>query len=65
MRLVLRCVIFLFDIGKARTEDGMNYKLIEQIKNGRTLAGKFDSNELKFHAPNIIEVFSKGSLQKK
>ena len=43
--------IFLFDVGKARTEDNMNYELIEQIKNGRTLAGKF-------HTPNIIVVFS-------
>ena len=34
------------------------YDLIEQVKNGRTLAGKFDSKELKFHTPNIIVVFS-------
>ena len=34
------------------------YELIEQVKNGRTLAGKFDSKELKFHTPNIIVVFS-------
>ena len=45
--------IFLFDVGKAKTEDDMNYELIEQIKNG-----KFDSKELKFHTPNIIVVFS-------
>ena len=50
--------IFLFDVGKAKTEDDMNYELIEQVKNGRTLAGKFDSKELKFHTPNIIVVFS-------
>ena len=34
------------------------YDLLEQVKNGRTLAGKFDSKELKFHTPNIIVVFS-------
>ena len=50
--------IFLFDVGKAKTEDDMNYELIEQFKNGRTLAGKFDSKEMKFHTPNIIIVFS-------
>ena len=50
--------IFLFDVGKAKTEDDMNYELIERVKNGRTLAGKFDPKELKFHTPNIIIVFS-------
>ena len=50
--------IFLFDVGKAKTEDDMNYELIEKIKNGRTLAAKFDSKELKFHTPNITVVFS-------
>ena len=57
-RSLMTTDIFLFDVGKARTEDNMNYELIEQIKNGRTLAGKFDSKELKFHTPNIIVVFS-------
>ena len=28
--------IFLFDVGKAKAEDDMNYKLIEQVKNGRS-----------------------------
>ena len=50
--------IFLFDIGKARTEEEMNFELLEQIKNGRTLAAKFDSKELKFHTRNTIVVFS-------
>ena len=50
--------IFLFDVGKARTEEDMNYELLEQIKNGRTLAAKFDSKELKFHTPNMVIVFS-------
>ena len=34
--------IFLFDVGKAKTEADMNYELIEQVKNGRTLAGKYN-----------------------
>ena len=36
----------------------MHYELLEQIKNGRNLAAKFDSKELKFHTPNVVVVFS-------
>jgi len=61
-RSLMTTDIFLFDVGKARTEDEMNYELLEQIKNGRTLAAKFDSKELKFHTPNIIVVFSNEKL---
>ena len=50
--------IFLFYVGKARTEDEINYELLEQIKNGRTLASKFDSKELKLHTPNTFVMFS-------
>ena len=50
--------IFLFDVGKAKTDDGVNYELLEKIKNGRILASKFDSKELKFHTPNTVVVFS-------
>ena len=50
--------IFLFDVGKAQTDDGVNYELLEKIKNGRVLASKFDSKELKFHTPNTVVVFS-------
>ena len=35
--------IFLFDVGKAKIEEEINYELLE---------------ELKFHTPNIIVVFS-------
>ena len=57
-KCILYSMYFLFDVGKARTEDEMNYELLEHLKNGRTLAAKFDSKELKFHTPNIIIVFS-------
>ena len=57
-RSLMTTDIFLFDVGKARTEDNINYELLEQIKNGRTLAAKFDSKELKFHTPNTVVVFS-------
>ena len=49
---------FLFDVGKAITENGVNYELLEKIKNGRTVAAKFDSKELKFKTPNTVVVFS-------
>ena len=49
---------FLFDVGKANTDHGVNYELLEKIKNGRTVASKFDSKELKFKTPNTVVVFS-------
>ena len=49
---------FLFDVGKANTYDRVNYELLEKIKNGRTVAAKFDSKELKFKTPNTVVVFS-------
>ena len=50
--------IFLFDVGKANTDHGVNYELLEKIKNGRIVASKFDSKELKFNTPNTVVVFS-------
>ena len=38
--------------------DGVNYELLEKIKNGRTVAAKFDSKELKIKTPNTVVVFS-------
>ena len=57
-RSLMTTDIFLFDVGKAQTDDGVNYELLEKIKNGRILASKFDSKELKFHTPNTVVVFS-------
>ena len=57
-RSLMTTDIFLFDVGKAQTDDGVNYELLEKIKNGRILAAKFDSKELKFHTPNTVVVFS-------
>ena len=39
-------------------DEKIKHELLEHLKNGRTLASKFDSKELKFHTPNIIVVFS-------
>ena len=49
---------FLFDVGKANSDDEVNYELLEKIKNGRTVAAKFDSKELKFKTHNTVVVFS-------
>ena len=57
-RSLMTTDIFLFDVGKAQSDDAVNYELIEKIKNGRVLASKFDSKELKFHTPNAVVVFS-------
>ena len=32
--------IFLFDVGKAKTFDTVNYEVLEKLKNGRILASK-------------------------
>ena len=57
-RSLMTTDMFLFDVGKAATFDGVNYEVLEKIKNGRILASKFDSAELKFFTPNTVVVFS-------
>ena len=51
-------LMYLYNVGKANTDDGVNYELLEKIKNGRTVAAKFDSKELKIKTPNTVVVFS-------
>ena len=50
--------IFLFNVGKAKTFDEVNYEVLEKIKDGRMIASKYDSRELKFKSPNVVVVFS-------
>ena len=50
--------IFLFNVGKAKAFDEVNYEVLEKIKDGRILASKYDSRELKFKIPNVVVVFS-------
>ena len=50
--------IFLFNVGKADTENEVNYELLEKIRNGRIVSFKRDSKELKFNTPNTVIVFS-------
>ena len=50
--------IFTFNIGKADTYEDVNYQVLEQLKDGRILAAKFSSKEIKISTPNIVIVFS-------
>ena len=49
--------IFMFNIGKSRNKyEEVNYELLEQIKDGRVFASKYNSQELKFKTPNTAVV---------
>ena len=51
--------IFMFNIGKSKTKyEEVNYELLEQIKDGRVFASKYNSQELKFKVPNTVVIFS-------
>ena len=50
--------MILFDVGKGATFEDVNYDVLEKIKNGRIVANKYNSAELKFQTPNIVIVFS-------
>ena len=50
--------VFTFNIGKADTYEDVNYQVLEQLKDGRILAAKFSSKEIKICTPNIVIVFS-------
>ena len=52
--------VFLFNVGKANTMDEVNYEVLEKIKDGKLLASKYDSKELRIRTPNIVIVFSNG-----
>ena len=54
--------IFLFNVGKANTMDEVNYEVLEKIKDGKLLASKYDSKELRIRAPNVVIVFSNKNL---
>ena len=51
--------IFTFNIGKDDTnKEDINYQVLEQIKDGRFIATKFSSKDIKICKPNIVIVFS-------
>ena len=53
--------IFLFNVGKAKTFEDVNYDILEKIKDGKLLASKYDSKELRLRRPNVVVVFSNDS----
>ena len=59
-RSLMSTNVFLFDVGKSKTFEEINYGVLEKIKNGRILADKYNTAELKFYTPNIVVVFSNG-----
>ena len=50
--------IFLFNVGKAKAFEDVNYEMLEKIKDGKLLASKYDSMELRLKSPNVVVVFS-------
>ena len=59
-RSLMSTNVFLFDVGKSKTFEEINYGVLEKIKNGRIVADKYNTEELKFYTPNIVVVFSNG-----
>ena len=57
-RSLLTTDVFLFDVGKAKTEEGINYDVLESIKNGWITADKYNSEQIRCHTPNTVVVFS-------
>ena len=51
-RSLMTTDIFLFDVGKAKTEEGINYDVLESIKNGWITADKYNSEQFRCHTPN-------------
>ena len=49
---------FLFNIVKGVYINDVNYKLLEDIKDGKALATKYNSKMMRFKTPNVIIVFS-------
>ena len=48
---------FLFNIVKGVYINDVNYKLLEDIKDGKALATKYNSKMMRFKTPNVIIVF--------
>ena len=51
--------IFLFNIARSKNEcEEINYKILEDLKDGDAFADKYDSQLLKIKSPNVVMVFS-------
>ena len=63
LHIMRKCVdmqtdIFLFNIVKSVYINDVNYKILEDIKDGKALARKYNSKMMRFKTPNVIIVFS-------
>ena len=50
--------IFTFNVGKADTNEDVNYQVLKQLKDGRIIASKYNNKEIKICTPNIVIVFA-------
>ena len=50
--------IFLFNIPKSADIENLNYSLLENIKDGKAMAGKYSTKKIRFTTPNVLIVFS-------
>ena len=50
--------IFMFNLPRATVLERDNYKILENIKDGSAIAGKYQSCRVRFKKPNIVIVFS-------
>ena len=56
--------IFLFNVARGEYLDHEQYKILESIKDGVTLDGKFNSHKLYFDKHNVLIVFSNNESKK-
>ena len=49
---------FLINLPRATILERDNYKILENIKDGSAIAGKYQSCKVRFRKPNIVIVFS-------
>ena len=50
--------IFLFNVARGEYLDQEQYKILESIKDGVAVDGKYNSQKLNFKKPNVLMVFS-------
>ena len=50
--------IFLFNGSRSKNCESVNYEILEAIKDGETVASKYDSDIIRFNTPNVVMVFA-------
>jgi len=56
--------IFLFNVGRSEYLDTEQYRILEKIKDGEALDGKYMGRQLNFKQPNVLMVFSNSEPEK-